>query len=217
MKKRDQILDVDLDYFNWTDRPVSCVKRMLKKLDRKLPAILVVEHQQVLPEIRRMIQEDRLLTPVEYFHVDEHHDFYGNPCRKFDDDPHCGDYMFYLPFNRIKFITWIRTVRSGDEDWYEAKEWSVENRIRLRVANRHVWTPNRVGIVTFAVSPDYLEDLMLEKIDEITGLITDHFRLKETVWPDPTADLNRRRSTLNWNGGLTEDRGKCYDFVYEKA
>ena len=135
---KSQWLDIDIDYFNEYRHPHISLRKMISDIPRDVPCEVVVEHQEVLPFMRRAVVEKRLSTPFELFHVDQHYDAYGNrPCRL-----DCGTHVHYIPKG------WI-TPRGY---WWDNHGWqtAVKNMYRKGVfanrTSRQKWNPKQIAL-----------------------------------------------------------------------
>lgn len=200
MRRLNQILDVDLDFYNNDRRPLFSIQRLLGKLNRNIPVGISVEHQDVLPFIRLAVKSKILVTPCEIHHVDEHHDFYGKP--DLAHPPGCGDFLYHIPTEWYQRIVWTRNGQSDDADFDWGQRWCQQHNISIHSTFKHLWEPDRVKLALFTISPDYLSNTMLHNAAKMVDMIATHFRSRVTFKPikEDTDDL---RHPKNWEKWLT--------------
>lgn len=181
---RQDWLDVDMDFFNGSDDPVEELAALLDAVKPSTPAAIMVEHHRVVAHVRRAVRLGHLHTPFTVLHVDEHHDFYHGPHRKTMD---CGNFGYFLKGKWYDRFTWVASDESyHDSDWDEATTWLRKRRKKVDVVRHYPWrkrgwNPNRIGYATFAVSPDYLNCVLLDCAEDMVKLVTKHFGLTTTV------------------------------------
>lgn len=200
-QKRNIWLDVDLDYFNYADDPKLEVRKLLVQLLPSTPAVIVVEHHRVVAHVRRAVGSGALSTPCTVLHVDHHHDYYkddawrtGTGGKRTVSD--CGCFMYFLEKQWYDDVVWIAPPDGSAEIycnmWISAKRWLRRNGKKASCTEQipwverkwhRKWHKDRVGFITFTVSPDYLEDTMRDSIEKIIGMIAKHFSLDTTVEP----------------------------------
>jgi hypothetical protein len=175
---KNQWIDLDIDYFNHHKDPVRSLKRMLKGINPETPCSIVVQHHEVLQPLRRAVGENKLELPMEIFHVDEHHDFYYPHQWKTSPYPsiNCGNYLFSVNVEWSTAINWIIPKHGGVmNDWPASKKWLQEREIWPTATRKWGWTPERIGLITFALSPDFISKQLAEKIPEIFKTIENKF------------------------------------------
>lgn len=189
MNYRNQILDVDLDAFNYCANPTQSIWDLVDSLPRNIPASLVIEHQQVLPAIRKLIKNrfSGFGRPIDYFHVDEHHDLYGDCPKRKPGKVNCGNYVYFLPVKKISSFTWVYPARHAcDEDWCYSRKWLKDQGITVQKTIKHSWNPDKVALAVFAISPDYCSRNVMSDMGTILSYITQHFKLDHAVYRRPS-------------------------------
>jgi len=180
---RDQILDLDLDYFNpWLDiksGPLPVVDRLLHTLDPRTPCQFFIEHQDVLKALKPLGSKDFIDIPGTWFHVDHHHDFY-NDRPKEEDDVGCWNFGFAIPVSLYDRFVWVTKYGSHAEE-ENAWEFMEEKNKTFEVRERWTWESDRVGVVYVTVSPDYSE--LAHYLNAIIHLIADYFGIDRVPLP----------------------------------
>lgn len=224
---RQYWLDVDLDFFNEADDPVEELAALLNTVSKSTPAAIMVEHHRAVAHVRRAILSGYLRTPFTVLHVDQHHDFYRGPYRK---TMHCGNLGYFLETEWYDCFTWVASDEADKvfttclDDWDEAQEWLWEQGKEVEFIRHHPWktqgwSPERIGYATFAVSPDYLNDSLLDCAEDMVKLVSKHFGLTTTVvppnpsrpcgyheQPQPNIHLPWRWGTSSENAGVIDLR-----------
>ena len=194
---RNQWVDIDLDYFNESESPMSQFESMMLSIDPSTKAFFCVNHQEVLPIVNEAVEKKWIKKPFTIFRVDDHHDYYGRPDQK---SIHCGNFGYHVPLDFYKEFVWVtRSPTTYHDDWGRAKNWIKQQGKKARVVtgnfvgnhyysiwkykkniikdNAPYWDPRDVGLVTITVSPDYQE--LKHNLGAMVEYCADYFKIKE--------------------------------------
>ncbi len=153
---RNQWVDIDLDYFNRFPAPMSAFEKILLSVNPKTPAFFCIDHQQVLPIIRKAIKYGTVQTPMTIFRVDDHHDYYHiKYFPKKNRDVNCGNFGFRVPVKSYNRFVWVTRKVGRDYCWPKAVKWLKEKGKIVEKLKSVCWDKKDVGLVTITVSPDF--------------------------------------------------------------
>lgn len=176
---KDTWVSVDIDYWNpsaWNRCAKISFYKFLESIPNNIQVHLTIEHHEVLRPLRKAIKKGCLSLPINIVHVDQHHDFYFNSTRGRKID--CGNFMWSIPKEWYKLFKWYQPYYPEEWDWEEVKD-KLNNKAIASVKKPKVnW--NRVGLITFTLSPDYCEDL-INKTERMIKAITQKFNLDRTI------------------------------------
>lgn len=181
-------LNVDLDYFNFSNDPLGDLDDLLCMLDPSILCAVTVEHHTVLKHLKRVVRDGVLKTPFNVIHVDQHHDFYYNSLLGKVID--CGNFMHSLPLDKCESITWFQNTSPEEADWDDASRMLLKKKgIITRKTKIKPWEEKKINwkkirFVTFTISPDYCEDPVLANMMYMTEEIERKFDLPHMVKRD---------------------------------
>ena len=190
--RKDILVSVDLDYWcpsSWRNHPKINFNTFLKSIPNNIKVYLTIEHQEILRPIRRAVKNNILSVPFNIVQIDTHHDFYFNSTRGKKID--CGNFWWSLPQQWYKSFKWHCPYYPEMWDWELVKD-KLKNRTMISNKKPKInW--NRVGLITFTLSPDYCEDL-IEKTEKMIKTITQKFNLDKTIEKRNTKPENSVKS-----------------------
>jgi hypothetical protein len=187
----NEIIDLDLDYFNvdhehllYKKTPIEKLNKMLLTLDQETPCSFHIEHEEILHKLKRRSTIGISGSNVTIYHIDQHHDFYGDeppPSDKFVD---CGNFCYNIPLRLYDNFVWVtETPRSSDicSDWNRAQKWLDSHKKTVSKVRSWDWDERRVASVFVTVSPDYSE--LGYHYNAMIQLIADYFGTSDVPCP----------------------------------
>jgi len=177
------LLDLDMDYFNHLEDPVSVLSSLLSRVPGNIPAEIVLEHQTIIPYVCKWIRCKAMPIPFKWMHVDQHHDFYRSKKRPVD----CGNFGYFMPVKYYREFVWV-SQSDGERvcnDWDTmAAPWMQDRGIRVNECYHpiKISKDDRVVGMVVAISPDYVEYDELILVDMLI-MIKEHFNLKSIPLP----------------------------------
>lgn len=177
------LISVDLDWLNGARCPIGKLKELLQYIPREIPVVMTIEHHQFLPHLRRWIKSGKIQTPFNIINLDEHHDYYINcpPFHPGGTKTNCGNWGYRLPQKWYSRFTWVQNSSPTSVDWTAAQQWLKERNIASSARNRHGLSRLKSKIVaaTFCVSPNYMEENILNHSVNIVEIVASHFKMKK--------------------------------------
>lgn len=177
--KKDTLVSVDLDFWcpsSWNGRTIISFNKFIKSIPNNIRCHLSIEHQEVLRPLRKAVKDNSLSVPFNIVHIDSHHDFYFNSARGKKID--CGNFMWSIPRKWFKLFKWYQPKYPEESDWDKAKNTLKNKIITSQQIPKINW--NRVGLITFTLSPDYCKNL-ISKAEQMIKMITQKFNLDRTI------------------------------------
>lgn len=176
---KDTWVSIDIDYWtpsSWGKHPKINFYKFLKSIPCNIQTHMTIEHNEILRPLRKAVKNKTLSVPFNIVHIDTHHDYYFNSTRGRKID--CGNFMWSIPKKWYKLFKWYQPNYPEDWDWEEVKE-KLKNKAKASEEIPKInW--DRVGLLTFTLSPDYCEELIYEA-EKIIKTITKKFNLNRTI------------------------------------
>jgi hypothetical protein len=206
------LLDLDMDYFNYIKNPSEVLGRLLSKVPKNVPAVVVIEHQTILPYVKEWVRGGLVPIPFKWIHMDQHHDFYQGKSKPV----HCGNFGFFMPTKYYNKFTWVAQSRNSrvDDDWeFMSSEWIRKN--GKRVSEHYDRQPMRkedsvIGMV-IAISPDYI-DYPEFVLASMLAIINNHFNLKTIPLPRQNRRGREQYEERKW---VSSWKRSASDKIYE--
>lgn len=172
-------LSIDFDYLNYSKDVLKDFYLITDIIPKSIPCIITVEHHHVIKHLEKMIRDKKLQTPLDIIHIDEHHDHYFNSNRGRELD--CGNLFWHL-IDYYRSFKWFQPQLPESTDWSRAKQELSDNGIKVITTKKPPWNANihwdKVGLVTFTVSPDYSIYHVLDNMEKMISIIENDFDLK---------------------------------------
>jgi hypothetical protein len=196
---KDTWVSVDIDYWNpsaWNNRAKINFYKFLESMPNNIQTHLTIEHHETLRPLRKAIRNNILSIPFNIVHIDQHHDYYFNSTRGKKID--CGNFMWSIPKEWYKLFKWYQPDDPSEWDWEDVKNKLKIKTICSRKRPKINW--DRVGLITFTLSPDYCEDL-ISKTEKMIKTITKKFNLDRTI---KKRNAEPENSVQSWGYKLLE-------------
>lgn len=147
------ILDIDLDYFRFFDRPLDWLDALLGWAERPIGAVFE-QHHKALNFWTRAVNRGVIDTPHFILHADEHHDLLS------DQPPiQFGNFMFFAMRRWPKCrVHWLVDRRiDSPQQWLSEEAWeSLARRFTCGPHRPRMWP--KPELVTVATSPGFLDE-----------------------------------------------------------
>jgi len=215
--EKDQIIDLDLDYFNYANRfggspdggPMAEIDKWLKTFNRSIPYHFFIEHQHVLEIMAAKDAPARFGGPVHWFNIDHHFDWCG-PSKVPMSQVTCGNYCGAVPDKVWKAFTHV-TPR-GDNgkpnriiDAYQDLVKKAEKAKKpFNFTTDWTWQRDKVILIMVTISPDYLQlgrftNAAVQMIADYFGVrdlpvMTEPIETRLSAWTIRTRDVVPRRA-----------------------
>ena len=155
------ILDIDLDYFRFFDRPLDRLDELLAWAKRPVDAA-VEQHDQAL-EVWSVARKNGVIdSPQFILHADEHHDMLGD---RLPINP--GNFLFFAmrrwPKCRVHWL--VETSIDAPQPWLSDGTWkSLARRFTSGPSRPRMWP--EPDLVTVATSPGFLDQRLRRQLME---------------------------------------------------
>ena len=166
------ILDIDLDYFEFLDRPVQRLDELLGWAERPVDAVFD-HHRKALELWTQATKRSKLATPQFILHVDQHHDMLGERLPL-----NSGNFLFFAMrrWSKCRVHWLVDMVIDSPRQWLSERAWrSVAQRFS---GSDHLplgWP--KPDLVTVCTSPGFVNEALSRQLLKRIG------RLKEMTGP----------------------------------
>lgn len=160
------ILDIDLDYFRFFDRPGDRLDRLLRWAERPVDA-LFAQHHHAMKFWCKAVKRGIIDVPQFILHTDEHHDLLG------ERPPiNAGNFMYFAMrrWPQCK-VHWMVDRRiDSPRQWLSEEAWaSLAERFTSSPHRPRNWS--KPDLVTVATSPGFLDEGLRRQLMERIRLL----------------------------------------------
>ena len=168
------VLDIDLDYFNLVNNPRQELINLLM-WGNKSVEIIVENHNEVLPRLKKMLNNKKLDELYYILHVDEHHDLMDEK-----NSVNIANFSFHVMtfWENCKLHWLVQNPIDTPEMWISDAAWNkLKNRFTYGETIPEKWP--KPDIVSICKSPEFINKKLLENLIEEINIWNRNF--KETI------------------------------------